>query len=84
MKTKEELKALREEAEAVNKKLAELSEEELAQVSGGVDYPGVSYYEGHCPECGCIMSCIKDYERRIISDIHCSCCDYFLPDIVPM
>ena len=36
MKTKEELKALKEEVETLNKKLAELSEEELSQVSGGV------------------------------------------------
>ena len=35
MKTKEELKVLKEEVEAVSKKLAELSEEELEQVSGG-------------------------------------------------
>lgn len=35
MKTKEELKALKEEVEALNKKLAELSEEELKQVAGG-------------------------------------------------
>ena len=35
MKTKEELNALKEEIETVNKKLAELTEEELAQVSGG-------------------------------------------------
>ena len=31
MKTKEELNALKEEVEALNKKLAELTEEELAQ-----------------------------------------------------
>ena len=37
MKTKEELNALKEEVEALNKNLAELTEEELAQVSGGVD-----------------------------------------------
>ena len=36
MKTVEELNALKEEVETLNKKLAELSEEELAQVSGGV------------------------------------------------
>ena len=36
MKTKEELNALKEEVEALNKKLAELTEEELAQVSGGL------------------------------------------------
>lgn len=35
MKTKEELNALKEEVKAVNKKLAELSEEELAEVTGG-------------------------------------------------
>ena len=34
-KTKEELDALKEEVEAVNEKLQELTEEELAQVSGG-------------------------------------------------
>ena len=36
MKTKEELNALKEEVEAVNEKLAELTEEEIAQVSGGL------------------------------------------------
>ena len=36
MKTKEELNTLKEEAETLNKKLAELTEEDLAQVSGGV------------------------------------------------
>ena len=35
MKTKEELNALKEEVETLDKKLAELTEEELAQVSGG-------------------------------------------------
>ena len=35
MKTKEELNALKEEVETLRKKLAELTEEELAQVSGG-------------------------------------------------
>ena len=36
MKTKEELNALKEEVETQNKKLHELTDEELAQVSGGV------------------------------------------------
>ena len=36
MKTKEELNALKEEVETLNKKLHELTEEELAQVTGGV------------------------------------------------
>ena len=36
MKSKEELNALKEEVETLNKKLHELTEEELTQVSGGV------------------------------------------------
>ena len=36
MKTKEKLNALKEEVETVNEKLHELTDEELAQVSGGV------------------------------------------------
>ena len=35
-KSKEELDALKEEVEAVNEKLAELTPEEIAQVSGGL------------------------------------------------
>ena len=35
MKTKEELNAIKEEVETLNKKLAELTEDELAQVTGG-------------------------------------------------
>ena len=38
MKTKEELNALKEEVEALNKKLHELTEEELKQVIGGQQY----------------------------------------------
>ena len=37
MKNKEELKNLKEEVESVNEKLHELTEEEIAQVSGGVE-----------------------------------------------
>ena len=44
MKTKEELNSLKEEVEALNKKLAELSEEELAQVTGGLA-PGSGYWQ---------------------------------------
>ena len=49
MKTKEELNALKEEVETVNKKLAELTDEELEQVSGGqndqiVCFGGISYF----------------------------------------
>ena len=35
MKTTEELKELKEEVETLNKKLAELTDEELEQVTGG-------------------------------------------------
>lgn len=35
MTTNEELNAIKEEVETVNKKLAELTEDELAQVTGG-------------------------------------------------
>ena len=35
MKTKEELNALKEEVKALSKKLAELTEDELQQISGG-------------------------------------------------
>ena len=38
MKTVEELKSLRGEIETLNKKLAELIKDELAQVAGGLDY----------------------------------------------
>ena len=35
-KSKEELNAIKEEVEAVNEKLAELTEEDLEQVTGGL------------------------------------------------
>ena len=41
-KTKEELNALKEEVETVSKKLHELTEEELAQVIGGVAHLGTN------------------------------------------
>ena len=50
MKTAEELKALKEEVEALNKKLAELSEEELKQVSGGTANRGEILPCKYCPE----------------------------------
>ena len=45
MKTKEELNALKEEVEALSRKLHDLSEEELAQVSGGVVPPDSTTFE---------------------------------------
>ena len=37
MKTKEELNALKQEVEAMNSRLRDLTDEELAQVAGGSD-----------------------------------------------
>ena len=44
-KTKEELNALKEEVEAVNEKLQELTEEEIAQVTGGAVPPGLHRHQ---------------------------------------
>lgn len=43
MKTKEELNALKEEIQTLNEKLAELTEEELKQVTGGQIYEFTFY-----------------------------------------
>ena len=48
MKSKEELNALKEEVEAVNEKLQELTEEELAQVTGGA-YQGPDLIIAYAP-----------------------------------
>ena len=45
MKTKEELNALKEEVETLNKKFIELDEEELEQVTGGSRIGGNNGYE---------------------------------------
>lgn len=42
MKTKEELNELKEKIETLNRKLAELTDEELEQVIGGVTVPFAS------------------------------------------
>ena len=47
MKTKEELNALKEEVETLNKKLAELSEDELKHVTGGNWWPDYYGEEGY-------------------------------------
>ena len=48
MKTPEELNVLKEEIETLNKKLPELTKEELAQVTGGEGAVTLCW----CPECG--------------------------------
>ena len=54
MKTAEELNALKEEVEALNRKLHELSEDELKQVAGGY------LFNEYCPNCGCKLIEIPD------------------------
>ena len=53
MKTQEELNALKEEVEALNKKLADLSEDELAKVhgAGSGDKGKKAPINGKCPFC---------------------------------
>ena len=48
MKTKEELNALKEEVETLNKKIHELKEEGLAQVTGG---DIIDLLKSLCPTC---------------------------------
>ena len=40
-KTKEELNKIKEEVETVNEKLAELTEEEIAQINEGIVFPDI-------------------------------------------
>ena len=79
MKSKEELKELKEEYKTVCKKLKELSEDELKQVAGGhIEYGLVYPYP--CPKCGGTMMCIHDLELLVMTDIHCIYCGYYNPD----
>ena len=59
MKTKEELNALKEEVETLNQKLAELTDEELAQVSGGDANTSGAQQCSVCVDCDgfCVASC---------------------------
>ena len=60
MKTKEELNALKEEVETLSKKLHELTEEELAQVSGGgVTVPDWLRLDGSL----CLEDCCGVHDR---------------------
>ena len=55
MKTKQELDALREETEKMKQKLAELTEEELQQVAGGLMMRYTSTNPTSCPAVGTII-----------------------------
>ena len=67
MKTKEELNALKEEVETLNKKLAELSEEELVQVTGGI-LPKDHYENIILNSAGQAQSAVQTYKKDIGSD----------------
>ena len=72
MKTKEELKLLKEEYENLNKKLAELSEDELKQVSGGGD-DGDKPTFPTCEKCGKSSPTVKlRYNNKYL----CTLCLY--------
>ena len=62
-KTKEELNEIKKEVEALNKKLAELTDEELAQVSGGLA-PGV----GDKPGVETVVLAPADFSKIIVVD----------------
>ena len=59
MKTAEELKALKEDVEALKAKLAQLTEDELKQVTGGfAPNSHGAYIMTSCIKCGnCLSSC---------------------------
>ncbi|MDO5446039.1 MAG: hypothetical protein Q4F31_10525 [Eubacteriales bacterium] len=54
-KTKEELDELKSEAEALSKKLSELSEDELSAVAGGA-FPGTLVFRGEQPDMDDLVS----------------------------
>ena len=70
MRSKEELNALKEEVETLNKKLAELTEEELAQVFGGGFKTYHTYME--CTNCG---ANIVEYGDLVGQTINCRNCE---------
>ena len=72
MKTVEELNALKEEVENLNKKLAELTDEELEQVTGGKQMPANST-GGIVSTCMGILALMglyptEEYVRSMIED----------------
>ena len=77
MKTQEELNVLKEEVENMNKKLAELTEEELKQVIGGAaENSDQGIITDWCPFCGeCVdYYMIKKYNVRYREFWHCGKC----------
>ncbi len=71
MKTKEELNALKEEVETLNKKLAELTEEELEQVSGG-NITVTNVPVGQTTVLGLVLSDINKRTRTLYGTAQCT------------
>ena len=72
MKTKEELNTLRLEVESLNKKLSELTEDELKQVASGWAGDWRTVMECRNSECGNKIEWIGDY--RDMGPYMCSSC----------
>ena len=73
MKTKEELNALKEEVEELNKKLVELSEDELKQVVGGSGKDRDSYMM--CHSCGYVNYDVSSYTGNGDGPYECPWCN---------
>lgn len=65
MKTPEELKAIKEELEAVTKKMSELTEDEMKQVMGGAEGETVR----ECPFCGEKLT-VYEYAVHILKHMY--------------
>ena len=84
-KTQEELNALKEEVETLNKKLAELTDEELAQVTGGTSvFDLIDAYCGRCPICNGILHGLLDCSTNIVWSIACEQGDYDNNEGIPL
>ena len=79
MKTKEELNALKEEFDVLNKKMAELSPEELQEVIGGntpptLDRPDRSWgnykVDPYCSMCGALIGNNPQDRVKHMQEVH--------------
>ena len=68
MKTKEELNALKNEIDTLNKKLAELTQDELDMVVGGHDMPRPNPDEKYVIKGSAPNNGINQYEFNFYSD----------------
>ena len=66
MKTKEELNALKEEVETLNRKLAELTEDELTQVVGGFEVSDWNAIDPNDPGQGIHVQDPGNYDSQYI------------------